>query len=164
MGSVFNVSETGDMEALGSCTTGEGVYLPTTGGTQEILNFNGTEIITFQMTGSVTPTFNFPVKFSRTGKLVIMQWDGFQKSTTNQSDFLFTADLVPPRYLPAIASGDPLTWLKIVIDGASVTDFALGNISFGPSGNINIGVGVLGSNFTNAKCGILSSSISYCVL
>lgn len=156
MSQIYNVDiSTGIVSSGGS-------EFPSTEGPQEVLNYNGTETIVFQMTGSVTPTFDFPVKFSRNGKRVIMQWDGFQKATTNTSNFLFTGDLVPARFLPTFPSGNPLVWEKTIIDGASPTsDFGNGSLSFGPLGNIQIGVGFFGGNFTNAYCGILGSSISY---
>jgi hypothetical protein len=119
--------------------------------------------IIFQMTGSVTPTFDFPVSFAREGNLVTMQWDGIQKSTTNTSNFLFTADLVPNIYLPSFPSGNPLVWQQTVINGASFTDFGQGSLSFGPLGNIQIGTGFFGGNFANACCGISGGSITYIV-
>ncbi|MGN6347051.1 MAG: hypothetical protein ACTHME_05050 [Candidatus Nitrosocosmicus sp.] len=153
-------------DSSGNCSVGQltlttGLLLPSSGGTATVLDYNGVETITFQMTGAVTPTFDFPVTFSRIGKNVTMQWNGFQKAR-NSVDFLFTADLVPSRFLPSYTSGNPLVWDCIIIDGASLSSFSIGSISFGSSGNIQIGR-LDGANFTNTYCGILGSSISYIV-
>lgn len=145
-------------------TATDGIYLPSSGGTQTKLNYSGDEEITFQMTGAVTPTFDFPVKFSRVGKIVVMQWGGFQKSRTGV-DILFTADLVPARFRPTFGSGDPLVWDVKLIDGTSLTapsSFSAGTISFGPMGNIEIGR-LDGTNFTSTYCGIFGGSISYLI-
>lgn len=129
---------------------------------RETIDCNGYETIVFQMTGAVTPTFDFTVKFSRFGRNVIMQWDGCEQ-TCNSSDFLFTAELVPTRYRPTLIPGDPLTWIKTIIDGPTFSDIESGSISFGPLGNLTIG-GINGAPFTNgSKCGILASSITYIV-
>ena len=159
MGSIFNVSSDGDIYTSGDIETEQGIYLPTADGTKEILDWNGSSTIVFQMTGAVTPTFDFPVKFTRTGKIVVMRWDGFQK-TRNSNDFLYTADLVPSIFLPSFPVGNPLVWEKTIIDGTSLSDFSLGSLSFGPSGNIQIGR-LDGANFSSTYCGILGSTITY---
>jgi hypothetical protein len=121
------------------------------------------QTITFQMTGSVTPTFDFPVTFVKVGRLVTMQWNGFQRKTTNQSDFLFTGDVVPTQFLPSYPAGNPLAWNITVVSGLTEFSYVTGSLSFGPLGNIQIGSSVGGGNFTSTWCGALGSSISYIV-
>ncbi len=146
--------------SVGTLTASTGIMLPTSGGTPSILDWNGSETIVFQMTGAVTPTFDFTVKFTRIGKTVVMKWIGFDK-TCNSTDFLFTADLVPARFRPTYTSGDPNTWIVTIIKGALLTDIIVGAISFGSLGNIQIS-GIDGSGWISGnQCGIFSSSITY---
>jgi len=154
MGSLYGVDNTGLI------TTAAGIRLPSSGGTQTTLNYNGTETIVFQMTGSVTPTFNFTVTFSRTGNLVVMKWIDFFKARNVSNSQLFTGTSVPPRFLPTY-SNSPV-WVVMIIDGSSPTSFTQGVISFGGSGQIVIAPSSLG-NFSNTYCGILGSTISYYV-
>jgi hypothetical protein len=155
MGAVFDVSETGLI------TTIDGIFFPSEGVVPQKLDCNGSITITFQMTGAVTPTFDFPVTFTKAGNIVVMRWDGFQK-TRNSLDFLYTADLVPAIFLPSFPEGNPLVWEKTIIDGASLSNFSTGSLSFGPLGNIQIGR-IDGANFTSTYCGILGSTITYSV-
>lgn len=153
MGSLYGV------DATGLITTAAGIKLPTTGGTQTTLDYNTYEAITFQMTGAVTPTFDFFVRFSRVGRDVVMEWDGFSK-TRNASDYLFTAELVPARFRPVIPSGNAPSWVKRITDGTSLTSFSVGLIGFGPTGNITIGR-LDQANFSSTYVGIDGGSISY---
>jgi len=157
MSSVFNISTSGIVDC-------QGAIFPSVDGVQTVIDYNGSETIIFQMTGAVTPTFDFPVTFSRTGKNVVMAWDGFQKTRTG-TDILFTADLVPERFRPTIISGNPPVWLISIIDGSSLispASFSAGVISFGDMGNITIGR-LDQTNFTNAYVGAFGSHISYYV-
>lgn len=117
------------------------------------------EVITFHMTGAVTPTFDFPVTFSRIAKTVVMQWGDFTK-IRNSLDQLFTADLVPSQFLPTFINSP--VWPVQIVDGNENTDFSTGIISFGPSGNIVISRADF-SVFSNTHVGIFGSSITYIV-
>lgn len=112
------------------------------------------------MTGSVTPTFDFPVSFAREGNLVTMQWPDFTKTRNVANSQLFTADLVPSQYLPTYINSP--VWCVQIVDGNTLTSFSTGVISFGGGGNIVISRADLG-NFANTYVGIIGSSITYIV-
>ena len=116
--------------------------------------------IIFQMTGSVTPTFDWPVSFAREGNLVTMQWTDFTKTRNVSNSQLFTADLVPSEFLPTFINAP--VWTCQIVDGNANTDFSTGIISFGSSGNIVISRSDF-TNFSNTYVGVFGSSITYIV-
>lgn len=157
MGTVYSVTGTGLI------STSDGLMLPSSGGTASKLDYNGLETITFNMTGAVTPSFTFPVTFSRVGKNVTMQWDGFTKTRTS-TDILFSIQTVPTRFLPAFGNSDSPLWAASITDGPNMTSFTMGVIGFGQPGNANIVIAPSTlSNFGNTYVGISNSSITYIV-
>lgn len=154
-GLVCTVSDTGLL------TTVDGIMLPSATGTPTKLNYNGKETIMFHMTGAVTPAFNFPVTFSRVGNTVTMQWDEFNKVRTG-TDIMFTAELVPTRFLPVFGTSNNPLWVVHITDGPTLASFTTGVIGFGTGSNIVMAPIGLG-NFTNTFVGLSSASITYIV-
>lgn len=153
---LYNVSEEGIVTCMGT-------MLPSIGAPEEtkmIMDYNCKETIIFQMTGSVSPTFDFPVTFSRTGKNVVMQWDSFIEGVNVSDSKLFTGDTIPERFLPPYYNGR--SWPKHIIDGESSSDVFVGALSFGELGNIIFEPANFG-NFNNSLCGAFGSSICYTV-
>lgn len=154
-GLVCTISDTGLI------TTVDGLMLPSATGTPTKLDYNGKETILFHMTGAVTPAFDFPVTFNRVGNTVTMQWDEFHKARTG-SDIMFTAELVPTRFLPVFGTSDTPLWVVHITDGATLTSFSTGVIGFGSGQNIVLAPISLG-NFGNIFVGLSSGSITYIV-
>lgn len=154
MGSLYGVDNTGLI------TTAAGIILPSVGGTQTTLTYNGVEFIRFQMSGSVTPFVNFLVTFSRCGQNVTMQWQTFSVPVNVSGQQLVSAAPVPTRFLPTYSNNQ--IYFVYGFDSASATIPTNVSLAFVSGGNLVIAPSNLG-NFNNNFCGIIQGSISYII-
>jgi len=102
MGSLYGVDNTGLI------TTAAGIQLPTSGGTPSTLNYyEDTVSLTFVLSGPWASSRNFPVTFSKIGKIVFANWTDLSPVATTSSSVINSgltggSVFIPTRYAPSV--------------------------------------------------------------
>lgn len=129
-----------------------GIIFPN--GATTLNHYEESGTILLSATGALSTTFIILIK--RIGRMAILELAGFTAAVTSSGNKIVSTSGVDSQFRPAYT----VTWTIPIIDGASSSTRATGELSLDSSGIVTL-ASTNGANFTGANAGVLDVAVPY---